>query len=208
MTSSWPGLAAKAPVVTIVTVVADRLLAPLARRYRARRRAFDGELARVPTQLSSEERRAVANMRGRLPALDQLEPTPRARPVPGSVSDEDRATTAARASLYRRFADVADSLSVQDETLDRRSVMARLATERDPAARRALFEGLAPLWRLVDGDADEASPYRRLLRASAARWAAHGSPVERNAIALGMPPASVEATLQAHPRRMAPGRRR
>jgi Oligoendopeptidase F len=49
----------------------------------------------------------------------------------------------------------------------------------------------------VDGDGHEASPYRRLLRASAAGWATHGSPVETNAAALGMPAGSIEATLQA-----------
>ena len=169
----------------------------LLRRYRARRRAIDAELDRVPDQLTGEDRRAVANMRGRLSWLDQHEPTPRARPIPGSASDEDHSVAVARATMYRRFSEVAGALPVGSETLDLSTILARLATETDPEVRRTMFEALLPLWRIVDGDGDDASPYLRLLRASAARWAAHGSPTSRNALTLGMPPASVEGTFQA-----------
>ena len=78
------------------------------------------------------------------------------------------------------------SIRFGGETLDRLTVLARLATEADRTARRALFESLAPVWRVVDGDGGDASPYRRLLRASAARWASDGSPIEANAVALGL----------------------
>src|SRR3954454_6095355 len=169
----------------------------LVRRYRSRRRAFDAELDGLRGPLGDEDRRAVANMRGRLAWLDQREPTPRARPVPGSVSDEDRTIAAARATMYRRFGEVAGALPVGSGTLDLPTILARLATEPDPAARRTVFEAMRPLWRVVDGDGDDASPDLRLLRASARRWAAHGSPIDRNAIALGMAPASVEGSLQA-----------
>ena len=52
------------------------------------------------------------------------------------------------------------------------------------------------MWRTVDGDGRDASPYRRLLQSSAERWRVHGSPIEANAVALGMPPDSIERTLQ------------
>ncbi len=74
-------------------------------------------------------------------------------------------------------------------------MLGRLATEEDAQARRALFESLAPVWRVVDGDGGDASPYRRLLRASAARWAEHGSPIEANAVALGIAHGSLEGML-------------
>jgi hypothetical protein len=169
----------------------------LVRRYRARRRAIDADLDRLPDELSSEDRRAVANMRGRLSWLDQHEPTPGARPIPGSTSDEDRTIAVARATMYRRFGEVAGAIPVGSKTLDLPTIVARLATETDAGARRTMFEALLPLWRTVDGDGDDASPYLRLLRASAARWAAHGSPTSRNALSLGMPPASVEGAFQA-----------
>ena len=108
----------------------------------------------------------------------------------------DLAVARARAALYRRYGEAADAVRIGAATLDRPTVLARLATEPDGVVRRALFEALAPVWRVVDGDGGGNSPYRRLLRASAARWAAHGSPIEANAVALGMPPGSVETTLE------------
>jgi hypothetical protein len=170
----------------------------LARRYRARRRAFDRALDEVRARdvgALGGDAQALANMRATLPWLDELEPTPGARPTAGGATDEDPAVVRARASLYRRYGEAAASLRVGGETIDRPTALNRLATEKDPAARRALFEALAPVWRVVDGDGGDASPYRRLLRASAARWAEHGSPIEANAVALGLPAGSLEGML-------------
>jgi hypothetical protein len=169
----------------------------LSRRYRQRRRAFAVAFGAQGSGNTDEERRATANIRGALPWLDELERTPGVPRTPGQAEPEDRVTAAARASLYRRYGVVGDRLRVGSDTVDRLTLMARLTNEPDADTRRALFESLGPLWRTVDGDGEDASPYRRLLRSSAARWAAHGSPVERNAVALGMPPASIEGTLQA-----------
>jgi hypothetical protein len=57
---------------------------------------------------------------------------------------------------------------------------------------------MGPLWRTVDGDGVDArtSPYRRLLRSSAARWAVAGSPIEANAVALGIPAGGIERVLR------------
>lgn len=171
----------------------------LVRRYRARRRAMDRGLDSLDgaerLERSDEDGRALANMRATLPWLDELEPTPGAHPTEGSSTDEEPAVARARAALYRRYGEAADALRVGSQTLDRPSVLNRLATEPDADARRALFEALAPVWRAVDGDGGESSPYRRLLRVSAHRWAAHGSPIEANAVALGIPAGSLEGTL-------------
>ena len=93
----------------------------------------------------------------------------------------------------------------------RRSIARRSSVGSPPrttaSARRTLFEALAPVWRVVDGDGDEGSPYRRLLRASAARWAEHGSPIEANAVALGLPAGFARGDAPRDPRRVAVGRR-
>jgi hypothetical protein len=169
--------------------------ASLARRYRARRRDFDGVLEGVGARETGDDGRAVANMRATIAWLDALEPTPGARPTVDGATDDDPAIARARARLYRTFGGASEAIRVGTETIDRLTAMGRLATEPDPAARRTTFEALAPIWQAVDGDGGDASPYRRLLRSSAARWAVHGSPIEANAVALGLPAGSIEATL-------------
>jgi hypothetical protein len=172
----------------------------LARRYRARRRAFGAAVAHAGAgsagdALAAEDARALANMRGVLPWLDEMEPTPGAPATVGVPDAEDPRTAAQRAGLYRRFGRAAGAIRVGDRTLDHLTVKSRLATEPDPAARRALFEAMSPLWRTVDGDGGDPSPYRRLLASSAERWARDGSPVEANAAALGMAPGALEPAL-------------
>jgi Peptidase family M3 len=168
----------------------------LARRYRARRRRFDTELdALSGAALSDEDARAVATMRGVLDWLDDFEATAGARASEGGLASEGWAVARARAALYRRFGVAAGALRVGDSTVDRLTVFARLASEPDPTARRKLFEALAPLWRVVDGDGGDASPYRHLVASSAARWRVHGSPIEANAVSLGMATGTIESTL-------------
>jgi hypothetical protein len=174
---------------------------PLVRRYRARRRAFDGALdgvgvgAGVGAGVGGEDARAVANMRATLPWLDELEPTPGVRSTQGGATDEDPVVARARAALYVRYGEAAEAVRVGSETIDRPTALNRLATEPDPDVRRAIFEAMAPIWRTVDGDGGPTSPYRRLLAASAERWAVHGSPIEANAMALGLPAGSLEGAL-------------
>jgi hypothetical protein len=135
-------------------------------------------------------------MRAMLAWLDELEPTPGATPVdPGSLVDGDPAVARARADVYGRFGTVAGAVRVGSETLDRPTVLARLATEPDGAERRRLFLALEPVWRTVDGDGSASSPYQRLLASSAAHWRDQGSPVDANVTALGLSAAGFERAL-------------
>lgn len=99
------------------------------------------------------------------------------------------------------YATVADALRVDGVRTTRPRILARLATEADPAARRRLFLALEPLWRVVDGDGQDRSPYRALVRESAARWTGGASPIAANARSLGVSVADIEgwvmATLEA-----------
>jgi len=61
---------------------------------------------------------------------------------------------------------------------------------------QATFDALEPVWRTVAGDGGPSSPYRLLVRSSAARWARDGSPVESAATALGMAPGTIEGMLR------------
>ena len=151
-------------------------------------------MASSPRRGDTDDGRALANMRAVLPWLDEEEPTPGVAARSGRPADDPR-IAAVRADLYLRYGRAAAAIRIGDAILDRLSVVARLATEPDPLARRGAFEALGPLWRTVDGDGGPASPYRRLVRASAEQWATEGSPIEANATALGMAPGTIEPTL-------------
>lgn len=113
----------------------------------------------------------------------------------GSVAARGEAARRA-AALSACFARVAHALPHGNDTLDRLTILGRLAREPDAGARHRLFLALAPLWRTVNGDNTPASPYRALVRASAAAWRAYGSPVDAAARALGMDPHTVVPALE------------
>ena len=182
----------------------------LAGRYRRRRRTFDALLdGTAIDREATEDRSALENMRATLEWFDELEPTPDARPNAGGTAAEDAAIRELRAATYRRYGVAASRIRVGAETIDRLTALGRLGSEPNPAARRAIFEAMAPVWQAVDGDGDDASPYRRLVVATAARWADLGSTIEANATALGLAPGTAEATfrsmLQAWRTVMGPG---
>ncbi|MEW6223060.1 MAG: hypothetical protein AB1627_00375 [Chloroflexota bacterium] len=151
---------------------------------------------------SAEDRRALAAMRAGIEsALGEaggLSVTPS---IPAEACADGAAWAAAIETggdvLHRRlegcYGAVAGALRAEGEALTRPQVLARLATDPDPAARRRLFGALEPLWRTVDGDGGERSPYRALVRESASRWAEGQSPIEANARALGVTAAEIEA---------------
>jgi hypothetical protein len=168
----------------------------LARRYRSARRRFDAVLAVASSaDLRSKDRRALETIVESLPWLDEWEPTP------GVQAELDRArepeeVAALRRSVMRRYGRAAASIRLGDKTIDRLTAFTRLATEPDPVARRAIFETMAPIWRAVDGDGGPGSPYRRLLRATADRWARDGSTIDANVVALGIDPTGFEPMLR------------
>jgi len=102
-----------------------------------------------------------------------------------------------QARVYACYGRAAQNVRFGEETLDRLTVFARLAQTDDRETRRRLFLALDPVWRSVNGDDGASSPFRRLAALSAAHWASEGSPIERNARALGVEPTQVEPWLVA-----------
>ena len=163
-------------------------------RVRAGLEALGDDLA----ELGAEDRRAVAAMRDGIAAAETYV-------LPGVEPDDDspdqvEGDADAPADRYDRlvhrldaaFGRAAASLAFEGEVLTRLQLLARLAGEPDGDRRRALFLALEPLWRSVDGAADDRSPYAALIRASAARWRAGHSPIEANAAAMGVTAADIE----------------
>jgi hypothetical protein len=166
-------------------------------------RAYEALRAKVAAGLASattstpEDARALAAMRR---ALDSDLPArlPETTETGATACDADVAPMAwdrLREHLYACFGAAARSIRVGDETLDRLTVLGRLADADDAAERRRLFLSLEPVWRSVDGDAGPRSPYRRLMRLLGARVREGRSPVGAELEALGVPAERVESWL-------------
>ena len=183
-------------------------------RARARERAAVAEavdglaaLEALPAERwGAEDRRALAAMRETLDLLASGDPAMSLAVDAPAGPGDDRPAQAVLdgdglpALLLRTaaaYGAAAEAVDVDGRSVDRLDVLSWLATEPDPAARRRLFLALEPVWRSVDGDGGPASPYRVALRASAEQWRRDGSPVDANARALGVDPASVEPWLRA-----------
>lgn len=156
-------------------------------------------IAGLEDGLGTEDRRALHAMRAGAESMETFD-LPVAPEVSVGGCHEDHAWAAAieqggevlRRRVVACFAATAASLPTDRGRMGRLQVLGRLAREPDAAARRRLFMALEPLWRVVDGDGDAASPYRAMVRGDAARWAAGHSPVAANALALGVSPATVQ----------------
>ncbi len=178
---------------------------------RARRRsaidvAVTALAALVTDGLDDEDIRAVASMRETLELLDSDDPVLTLAIDTSDVGTDDRSAAEVLevdglAALLLRssagYTRAADAVDLDGETVDRPEVLARLATEADPAHRHRMFLALESIWRAVDGDGGPGSPYRVALQASADGWRRDGSPVDANARSLGVEPADIEPWLRA-----------
>ncbi len=166
-------------------------------------RAFETLRAKVAAGLASaaastpDDQRALDAMRRALE--NDLPPRLSKATEIGATSCEvdvaPMAWDALREHLYACFGAAARSIRVGGETLDRLTVLGRLADADDPAERRRLFLALEPVWRSVDGDAGPRSPYRHLMRLLGARVREGRSPVGAELAALGAPSEQVESWL-------------
>lgn len=153
--------------------------------------------------LGVDDAAALQTLRSCLPDLDGWAAPLDGRAFNDSTEPADAASrqemdslTTLRRTTFEAWGKAMANLDVLGERLDRLTVMARLAREPDETRRRALFLSMGPAWLSLNGDDGPSSPYRQLLAASAARWVREGSPIDRNAAALGIEPASVEPTLR------------
>jgi hypothetical protein len=180
----------------------DALAVDASRTARALLAALEAMPPDDEAALAGDDRRALDAIRAGAAAALAPDAGPPVAPAPSPGGCRDAIALAAaieaggetlRRRLEACYGAVADSLVVGRVAFTRPELLVRLASEPDPATRRRLFLGLEPLWRVVDGDGGPASPYRALIRDSSAAWAAGCSPIESNAVALGVTGAEIEA---------------
>jgi hypothetical protein len=165
------------------------------RAYGEQRRAIAAALVERDGTWAPDEQPMVASIESALGWMDEWEAVEGLAEV-GGPEVEPAEVVELRRRTFRAFGEAAAVVRVGSEVIDRVTAFARLSTEPDPARRRAVFDALEPVWRAVHGDGGPSSPYRTLVRSSAARWAREGSLVEGAASALGMAAGSLEPTLR------------
>jgi hypothetical protein len=107
------------------------------------------------------------------------------------------AASAYRRFVYACFGRAATAVVAGNDTVDRLTILGRIAETPDAAERKRLFLALAPTWRTVNGDDGPRSPYRALLVFGAAQDPeANPSPLDR-AADIGVGPATLERWLTA-----------
>jgi len=182
----------------------------LDRRFAEAHRRLEAALAALePSSLDDEERRGAAAIRealgwmvGDRAFVASVDPS---RSADDDGGDLDPAAVAARPtgygdlrrSIVERYGAATARIVVRGEAVDRLTAFARLIDLADAGRRREVFEAMEPVYRAVDGDGADRSPYRSLLRMSAERWSRHGSPVEANASRLGLAAGEFEAWLRS-----------
>ena len=135
------------------------------------------------SSLGPEDARAYGIMRGTLQRdIDSLPPpvkSPVATPHPqapdcaysvAQVSTTAFGLDSLRKRVYACYGWSQSHVVVQDDTLDRLSVLALLGQVENEDLRRQLFFALEPVWRTVNRDNGPESPYRRLIASGEFRF--------------------------------------
>jgi hypothetical protein len=123
------------------------------------------------------------------------EPRPACGYDPDSIARAAHGLDSLRARIYACYGWAQSHVAVDDDTLDRLTILGALGHTDDAARRRRLFLSLEPVWRSVNGDGGAASPYRRLLALEVETLGSGEPPTATQARASGVPPDSLEPWL-------------
>jgi len=128
----------------------------------------------------------------------QSNPEAAAKPVDCQPASTEGLASAALDSLTRHtfecYGAAARRILFEGDTLDRLSILGLLGRTDDPARRQRLFLALEPVWRSVNGDDRDASPFRAMARGRVRRWAG-ATPMAARARSLGVTPEILEKWL-------------
>lgn len=165
------------------------------------RQALDAEAFGA---LAGEDRRALEIMRAALEkdlADDKdadVGAAPRDRDCSydaGALSRGPKGLETLTARVYACFGKAAEHLPFDGQLLDRLTIFSLLPLTADPQKRRRLFLAEQPVWTAVNGHNRPDSPYRMLVRLSAAKMKQEGTSIEAKVKTLGADPALIEGWL-------------
>jgi hypothetical protein len=192
-------------------------IAALLPRYDSLRGRVQERLATVDSSgLRADDARALDLMRRALPrdlgplalpvlatampgagAASESGPAPDCAYDPEVISRVPGGRDSLRARMYACYGWAQSHVTDGDDTLDRLTILGALGHTDDAARRRALFLRLASVWRSVNGDGGDASPYRRLIALEVDARRSSEPPTAAQARASGVPPDSLEPWLTA-----------
>ena len=146
-------------------------------------------------RLGNEDQRALDLMRTNL-APDSSAPAPDAKSCTFAADEGARTAWGVFAErVYGCYGRQQSRVVTPSDTADRLTVLSRLGNDTSSARRQALWLALRPVWESVNGTNTSGSPWRQLVRVSAARWRTQGSPVDAAARSLGIDPAHTDELL-------------
>ncbi len=100
-----------------------------------------------------------------------------------------------RGRLYACYGWAQSHVVLGSDTLDRLSILGSLGRTDDARKRRQLFLALEPVWRSMNGDGGDGSPYRRLIAREVKERQGADPPAAAQARASGVSPDSLERWL-------------
>lgn len=180
-----------------------RRLDRLREDYSAALEEAQRKLSEVPVnRLDAEQTRVLESLERRLASFPDQAPevqsedagSPECEPTGRLLADAGDDLDRLLERVYACFGRKARQLQLNGETLDRLTILGRLAEEPDPDDRRALFYALEPLW-VSTHPASPDSPYRRIIELSARRRRQAGASIESAAALLGIAPEQTEPWL-------------
>jgi len=177
-------------------------------KHNSLRRTVISRLAGIDSaRMGDEDRRALGVMRRALGReLDSLGPPqsssgvasasiPSCRYDPRSVARSSGGVDSLRKRIYSCYGWAQSHVKVGPDTLDRLTILGALGRTESAERRRQLFLALDPVWRSVNSDNGQLSPWRVLISQQMAR--ANQLPSLAQTAASGIPADSLEPWLVA-----------
>ena len=145
--------------------------------------------------LSAADARALKLMRKTVQSMATDQTAPEHKFHCKDAQNRDLKNADLRSALYSCFDELGNNLEFEGNQLNRVSALDLLTEIVEPERRKSLFLAFVPLWKVINGNDETESPYRRMIAQSSADTAKNGSPADEAAQTLGVQAAQIETWL-------------